>query len=31
MIRELDGISDRLNELDEYFDHLLVNWLVDRA
>jgi hypothetical protein len=29
MIRELDKISDRLNELDEYFDHLLVNWLVD--
>lgn len=29
MIRELDKISDRLHELDEYFDHLLVNWLVD--
>jgi hypothetical protein len=29
MIRELDGISDRLNELDMYFDHLLVNWLVE--
>ena len=29
MIRELDKISDRLNELDKYFDHLLVKWLVD--
>jgi len=29
MIRELDKISERLNELDEYFDHLLVKWLVD--
>lgn len=27
MIQELDSISDRLNELDTYFDHLLVNWL----
>jgi 23S rRNA G2069 N7-methylase RlmK/C1962 C5-methylase RlmI len=29
MIRELDEISDRLDELDQYFDHLLVSWLVD--
>ncbi len=27
MIQELDQISDRLNELDEYFDRLLVGWL----
>jgi len=29
MICELDGISDRLNELEAYFDHLLVNWLME--
>jgi hypothetical protein len=29
MIRELDGISDRLNELDKYFDNLLVSWLTN--
>jgi hypothetical protein len=29
MIRELDKTSDRLDELDRYFDHLLVTWLED--
>ena len=29
MIRELDGIGNRLHKLFEYFDDLLVGWLMD--
>jgi hypothetical protein len=31
MVRELDGISDRLHELYGYFDHFLVSWLEDSS